>query len=239
MTPFREKAQVFIIGLTIGLLIAGAFFILKLDDYFKELSIYKKVTQTFSSQPETPESTEVKTDEEKEPVAKTKKIKIEAAEDKTEKAAPVKEQVMDADTMRTVRPDSASDAFAADDNIVVRKDELLMAKTLDVTNLNPLTKPTAKDSLLQKVSGIKDDKTADRQMFNVEFWESPLHYKGYKLSKYKMVLYGFASAEGLKIYKLDDSYYLRTGGLVYRLDYTTDFKPYERITDEQIISRLK
>ena len=239
MSPFREKAQVFIIGLTIGLLIAGAFFILKLDNYFKELSIYKKVTQTFSAQPETPENTVTKPGAEKEPAAKTKKIKIEATAVKSEEGTTAKEPVMDADTMRTLRHDTLGEGASEDANIVVRKDELLMAKTLEVTSLNPAIKTTAKDSLLQKVSGIKDDKTADKQLFNVEFWESPLHYKGYKLSKYKMVLYGFASAEGLKIYRLDEAYYLKSGGLVYRLEYANDFRPYERITDELIIAKLK
>lgn len=239
MSPFREKAQVFVIGLTIGLLIAGAFFVLKLDNYFKEMSIYKKVSQTFSSTPETPENTTVKPDTEKESPAKTKKIKIESAEPQTQDATQTQEPVMDADTMRTSRHDTLNAESMNADNIIVRKDELLSSKTLDVTNLNPVTKPTAKDSLLQKVSGIKDDKTTDKQFFNVEFWESPLHYKGYKLSKYKMVLYGFASADALKIYKLDDVYYLKSSGFVYRLDYTTDYRPYERITDEQIIARLK
>ncbi len=235
MSNFKDKAQVFVIGLSIGLLIAGAFFILKLDDYFKELSIYKKVSQTFSSHPDSIVTIVEKPDADKE--IKTKKNKSAEPEQKQE-AENTSVQAMDADTLSAAKADSLLPLMAGNDDFVVRKDELLSTKTIEVLNLSPV-KPTAKDSLLQKVSGIKDDKTTDKQFFNVEFWESPLHYKGYKLSKYKMVLYGFASADNLKLYRLDDVTYLKTGAFVYRLDYVSDFKPYERITDEQIISKLK
>ncbi|MCW3083909.1 MAG: hypothetical protein JWP12_1275 [Bacteroidetes bacterium] len=236
MSNFKDKAQVFVIGLSIGLLIAGAFFILKLDDYFKELSIYKKVSQTFSSHPDSVVTVMEKPDAGKE--VKTKKNKSTEPEQKEEMQT-TSAQAMDADTLSGAKPDSLLPLMAGGDDFVVRKDELLSTKTIEVFNLNPTVKSTAKDSLLQKVSGIKDDKTTDKQFFNVEFWESPLHYKGYKLSKYKMVLYGYASADNLKLYRLDDVIYLKTGTFVYRLDYVSDFKPYERITDEQIISKLK
>ncbi len=43
MSNFRERSQLFLLGLMFGLLIGCGFFILKLDDYFKELSVYKSV----------------------------------------------------------------------------------------------------------------------------------------------------------------------------------------------------
>ncbi len=135
------------------------------------------------------------------------------------------------DTMFTVNPESS--------DIVVRKDELLSTKTLEVNNLSPVAKASAKDSLLQKVSGMKDDKNSASQFFNIEFWKSPLNYKGYKMSKYKIVLYGIAYAEGLKVYRLDDVVYLKQSSFFYRLDYGSDFRQYERITDETVINKLK
>ena len=126
------------------------------------------------------------------------------------------------------------------DDIIVRKDELLSTKTVDVVNLNPLaSRNNAKDSLVQKISGIKDDKNVSQQFFNIEFWQSPLNYKGYKMSKYKIILYGIESPEGLKIFKVDDLIYLKKNSTVYKLDYSSEFKSYEHITDENIISKLK
>ena len=126
------------------------------------------------------------------------------------------------------------------DDVVVRKDELLSTKTVEVINLNPtVSRANAKDSLLQKVSGIRDDRNNTKQYFNIEFWQSPLNYKGYKMSKYKIVLYGIALNDGMKVFKLDDVIYLKNLTNVFKLDYTSDFAFYERITDELIISKLK
>lgn len=237
MSGFKEKAQVFIIGLAIGLLVAGAFFILKLDDYIKELSIYKNVTQTFSSEEKTAAPPEKTASLETGKKSGTKKNK----EEKAVEERATEENTAERDTLKAVVvKDSVNAEFTAGDDIVVRKDELLSTKTMDVFNLNATAnRTTAKDSLLQRISGIKDDKNSEKQMFNVEFWSSPLNYKGYKLGKYKMVLYGIASADGLKIYKLDDEIYLKYQSLVYHLEYSADFRQYERITDESIISKLK
>src|ERR1035437_1411750 len=56
MSSFKDKSQVFVIGLMAGLIVAGGFFILKLDNYFKELSFYKSISKTFSSDSKTNES---------------------------------------------------------------------------------------------------------------------------------------------------------------------------------------
>lgn len=239
MSGFKEKAQIFIIGLSLGLLIAGAFFILKLDDYFKELNLYKKVSQTFTPAKEniTAEQNPI-IEKQKNAVVKPAKKKVETFD-----SAEIKKKeniVLETDTAKIHKPDTLSSTFVATDDIIVKKDELLSVKTLEVFNMNPTAqKPSAKDSLLQKVSGIKDDRNTGKQMFNVEFWQSPLNYKGYKMSKYKIVLYGINSAEGLKLFKLDEMIYMKYQSAVYKFDYTGDFRQYDRITDEQIINKLK
>ena len=42
---FRDKLQVFFLGLLLGLVLGGGFFLLKLDQYVKELSFYKSLTE--------------------------------------------------------------------------------------------------------------------------------------------------------------------------------------------------
>jgi hypothetical protein len=242
MSNFKEKAQVFIIGLSIGLLIAGAFFILKLDDYFKELNLYKKVSQTFipvKDHQAIEEETHVE-EKQKKIITKTSKKVIEET-DSTEINQKEK-QLAEKDTTKINKSDTlfSNTLLTPSDDIIVKKDELLSTKTVEVYNLNPVaSKLSGKDSLLQKVSGIKDDKITGKQMFNVEFWQSPLNYKGYRMSKYKIILYGIGSAEGLKLYKLDDIIYLKLSSNIYKLDYAADFRQYDRITDELIINKLK
>ena len=244
MSSFREKLQVFLLGLMVGLIIAGSFFILKLDNYFKELNFYKSISKTFSSAPKTDESI-VKYDEsDKTPEKKSSStfVKNKPGYSDSSKIKNAKANlVLDADTLNSYAlKDSMTANMGSSDNIVVRKDELLSTKTFDVINLDqPVSRANNKDSLLQKVSGIRDDRNNPKQFFNVEFWQSPLNYKGFKMSKYKIVLYGIALNDEIKIYKLDDVIYLKNSSLVLKLDYANDFRQFDRITDELIMNKLK
>lgn len=235
MSSFKEKSYGFIIGILVGLIIAGGFFIFKLDDYFKELSFYKSVSNTFSSESKTEETPAKETTS----VEKTKKSKTKVADFSKNQEQMKEDVVVKTDTNSITKDTLTLENPGGDEVMVVRKDELLFTKTLEIINLDPVAKMNGKDSLLQKVSGIRDDRSAGKQYMNLELWSSPLNYKGYKMSKCKLIMYGIASPEGLKLYRLDDVVYIKSASLVYRVDATGEFKPYERITDESVISRLK
>jgi len=251
MSNFKEKSQSFIIGLMAGLLIAGGFFILKLDDYFKELNFYKNIAKTFVSDSKKLESSVKSEDTVLAQKKKTKpnisKNKSVSVSDSTAEKKTKTDLVFDADTLKKyLSMDTAASnntstiSNTSSEEIVVRKDELLSTKTIEIINLNPsASNRNSKDSLLQKVSGIKDDKNGTKQFINIELWQSPLNYKGYKMSKYKIALYGLTSLEGVKVYILDDVIYLKSGATVNKLENSSEFRPYERITEENLISKLK
>ncbi len=244
MSSFKEKSQIFIMGLMAGLIIAGGFFILKLDDYFKELNFYKTVAKTFHSEPKI-DATPLKvvdTAPAKEKKSKEYTVKNSAVsnEDSVETVTSKTEIAIVGDTIKTDQlKDTAIVSNVPAEEIVVRKDELVATKTIEVINLNPLSHANHKDSLLQKVSGIKDDRASSKQYFNIEIWQSPLNYKGYKMTKYKISLYGVLSADALKVYAIDDDIYLKNSSTVYKLENSSDFRAYEHITDENIIAKLK
>ncbi len=234
-----------------GLLIAGGFFILKLDDYFKELNFYKNIAKTFVSDSKNLESS-VKS-EDTEPV-KEKKAKPALSQDKSISSVDSidlkktkTDMVLDADTLKkylsmdtAASKNTSAITSSSSEDIVVRKDELLSTKTVEIINLSAVASSrNSKDSLLQKVSGIKDDKNITKQFINIELWQSPLNYRGYKMSKYKIALYGVTSLEALKVYSLDDVIYLKNGAIVNKLENSSEFRPYERITEENLISKLK
>jgi hypothetical protein len=237
MKSFKEKVPVFLLGLMFGVLIAGSFFILKLDDYLKDLSVYKTITNSFGDKPSEVKELSRTPARSTKPSKKNKhkQIVLESVDTIPSKPSRVNKTVP-VDTMGMLSTDSIG---SSQENIIVKKDELISTITLEINNVSPASSRAAKDSLLQKVSGIRDDRNAGKQMINVEFWRSPLNYKGYKLSKYKMVLYGIPGSEGIKIYRLDDVIYLKYNSFIYRLDYVSEFKPYERITDENITSKLR
>lgn len=246
MSNFKEKSQVFIMGLMAGLIIAGGFFILKLDDYFKELNFYKNIAKSFHQDSKNGEAT-VKL-EDKTPV-KEKKSKDITTKNKSissiDSSNIIKEKtdfVLNADTLNShlTKDSLLLTASSASEDIVVRKDEMISSKTVEIINLNSgVNHLNSKDSLLQKVSGIKDDKNNTKQFINIELWQSPLNYKGYKMSKYKIALYGVSSLEGLKVYTLDEVIYIKNGGIVYKLENSSEFRPYDRITEENLISKFK
>lgn len=241
MINFKEKSQTFIMGMMAGLIIAGGFFILKLDDYFTELNFYKNVAKTFYINSKSSESA-IKTDETKQS-DKTKPILIGSKKRILAKADSINKKsnlLLKADTLKNhFMKDSISYSDPTED-IVVRKDELLSTKTVEVINLNPVESNTNhSDSLLQKVSGIRDDKNATKQFFNVELWQSPLNYKGYKMSKYKIIVYGINSTDGIKMYKMDEDIYFKNASVVYKLEPSNDFKPYQSVADPSIINKLK
>lgn len=251
MGNFKEKSQSFIIGLMAGLIIAGGFFILKLDDYFKELNFYKNIAKTFVSDSKNLESSvkskEVEPVQEKKIKPNISKNKPVSSIDSLDLKKTKTDLVLDADslkkylTMDTIASKNTSAiTTTSSEDIIVRKDELLSTKTVEIINLSPVASSrNSKDSLLQKVSGIKDDKNISKQFINIELWQSPLNYRGYKMSKYKIALYGVTSLEGLKVYILDDVIYLKNGAIVNKLENSSEFRPYERITDENLISKLK
>jgi hypothetical protein len=120
------------------------------------------------------------------------------------------------------------------DNIVIRKDELLGVKTLELKDLNPLFHKTYKDSLLEKISEVKDDRQMlKKQLMNVEFWKSPLNYKGYKLSKNNVILYGLTDTQNVSIYMIENTIYMRHASIVYKLEYSNYFKPFDHIVEDQ------
>lgn len=244
MSNFKEKSQVFIIGLMTGLIIAGAFFVLKLDDYFKELNFYKNIAKTFVEDSKGKEF--IKANDKI--VIKEKKSKSNSINNKSatniDSSAITKEEtdfIVDADTLNDFSAkDSATIKISSvSEDIVLRKDELLFTKTIEVINLSPVaTQTSSKDSLLKKVTGIKENKNNIKQLVNIELWQSPLNYKGYKMSKNKIALYDIVSADGLLVYILNDVVYLKHGPVVYKLENSSEFRPYERITDDSLISKL-
>lgn len=233
MSNFKRKAQPFFLGLLLGIVIAGTFFILRLDNYFKELNVYKNFAKTFldqqsaASQKEEPKKslpTKIKNKRQSEQIVSTSE---------PEKKEAISDQPLS-------QPDSASKHGHFSDDIVVRKDELLNIRTVELFNLSPIVSKTRKDSLLEKVSDIHDNKgNTGKQSMQIEFWKSPLNYKGYKLSKYNVILYGLTDTQNLKLFTLDDIFYMKHASVVYKLDYNADFKPFERVMDEGVLNNFK
>lgn len=142
--------------------------------------------------------------------------------------------------------ENSSDTTREED-IVVRKDVLLSVKTIKATARSMVDNvQDADDKSLAKELTDKLNPEAKlpepeikTKTYQVEFWQSPINFKGYKMSKNKIVLFGIDEPGLLKIYTLDNSVYIGHYQNIYKLESTDDFMSLNKIKDSTILTLLK
>ncbi len=137
--------------------------------------------------------------------------------------------------------ENATPHLAADDsNVVVMTDEMVAARSVSLTSLDSSEQnPAARSS--DSVIGVLNDETPRKAgtQYQIEFWESPINLKGYKMTAGKLILFGINSIAPVKLIKWKGTIYIVTGQDVFRTEFTDDFRPYEKMTDKNLIKKLK
>lgn len=123
-----------------------------------------------------------------------------------------------------------------DDEIVVKKDELLFAEMLMLINLET-EKANTSDSLAKVAANIKEP--VINQFYQVEYWKSPLNYRGYKFGKNKLVVYGIEYLDKGSIFKWKENFYFKANGRVYALEKTSEFKPYDIANNPDLLQLIE
>ena len=90
-----------------------------------------------------------------------------------------------------------------------------------------------KDSVIKDLLGIKENRPTD---MIIQFWESPLGYSGYKLSRNTLVLYGLSDQFKYTVYFKGNNYYLATKELFYVLKETSDFLSFKSADRNAILN---
>ena len=71
--------------------------------------------------------------------------------------------------------------------------------------------------------------------YTIEYWQSPINFKGYKLVGYTLQLYGLGDQQAsVKLYKVDYQLYLRMNGVVYELRSCADGCAFSQTKDDSI-----
>lgn len=109
-----------------------------------------------------------------------------------------------------------------DDEIVIAKDEFLFAKNIEIkgfTNQNNSNESNL-DSLLI------NDKTqkASGNIVKVEFWRSPINYKGYKFINNKLILFGINNYDNANLVNRNGKIYLSYQNNNYLIEKNNDFQ---------------
>jgi DNA-directed RNA polymerase specialized sigma24 family protein len=136
-------------------------------------------------------------------------------------------------------------------DIIVKKDELLYTIYSKVRVMSgdddTLSADTAKNytaSTAEKTAQLLNPEaklpTEDKKVtvYQVELWKSPINYKGYKMQKSKIVIFGIDRPELVKFIDYDDDIYLQSGTSFYMLVPSIDFRPFVKVKDKSVIAEL-
>ena len=125
--------------------------------------------------------------------------------------------------------------------IVVRKDQM-------ITSMNVLAQQPA----LQKNTAAKDNNLTQETVqrlnpsaglpnednaamnFQVEFWESPVNYRGYKRSGNTIQLYGVEPVDDVVLYLINNRLVLHIGQEYFELRQGDSFQPYHVIKESEL-----
>lgn len=118
-----------------------------------------------------------------------------------------------------------------DKEITVATEELIIVKNIKLINLDG----APKDSLAGKLADVNEDNTS---LYFVEFWKTPLNSKGYRMTRNRIILYGFSDFSSINLYKVDDAFYLKNSEQVYKLTTGADFMPMERVNDSDLLAKI-
>jgi hypothetical protein len=108
------------------------------------------------------------------------------------------------------------------------------SKKLGVAKLpsNTNTKPAAAEKVDTEVSK-KKDRGPSALKITIEFWQSPVNFKGYKYWGNTVQLYGADQATA-RLFIINNEFYLRDNGKVYLLLISPDATPYKPILDDNL-----
>ena len=111
------------------------------------------------------------------------------------------------------------------EDILVERDQLLSTELVRIENVynDSLAAPTNVliDSLREKLNIIEKDWP---EYLKIEMWKSPLNYKGYKMSKSTLIVYGLLNELILHVYSKGDTIFVETNEMSYQFEQTSDFK---------------
>jgi hypothetical protein len=206
----KRNIQTFIFGVSIGLIIGVGFFMFKLDDYFSKLRDASTQQIKVIEQP-------VKIEEKKEEnTTPENRFKIST------KVSPYT-NYKEVDSLLKEKQELA--------HVNVATGQMISVKNIKLIDLDK----GQKDTLAAKLAGVS---TPETDLFFVEFWRTPLNSKGYRMSKNRIVLYGFNDFSSFNLYKVDDIFYLKSEEQVYKLNSGGEFMPMERVNDNDLLAKI-
>jgi hypothetical protein len=119
--------------------------------------------------------------------------------------------------------------------VLLAQDKLLLTRKVVLPALPD--KRTTAERLLDSLLGNTQNYNKEQTLY-VEFWESPLNSRGYKMSKNKIMFYGIKLFDFTSISLHGNVIYLKYLNDLYPLELTNSFKPLIPLRDTYIIDPI-
>jgi len=177
------------------------------------------------------------------------KSSSEPASAKTNPEEMAQRPLTDTSDLGLSQPASAGDTLSGslDEDIIVKQDQLLISAVLPVNQkqVQNLEEKKAEESLADEAAG-KLNPSADlpvqektESTFQVEFWISPINYRGYKLTKNQLILFGIEEPDAVKLFRVNDEMYMTYLKETYKLNASSEFGSYVKLKESEIPLALK
>lgn len=114
----------------------------------------------------------------------------------------------------------------------LRKEKLIGHEIVKVYGAEMSGRST--DSLAAVMAGVQFHSSS---FMEVEYWSSPVHYRGYKMSKSKLWLFGYGPGS-IHLYRVSDQWYMTDAKQAYALTIGTDFGPLKPLQDKKLSASL-
>lgn len=118
-------------------------------------------------------------------------------------------------------------------NEIVKKEKMIGLAKVKVVNKAGEKSRDKVDTLLNEANNIKDDQPS--KQFDIEFWQTPLNSRGYRMGKGKIALYGMDPESPIALFQLEEGLFLRSGNTVYRLESSPEFKSLRSVNEKNIL----
>lgn len=139
---------------------------------------------------------------------------------------------------------SAQTDLESGEEIIVKRDELLATLNLKVIDKSAVTQPDQDNITSTTVEKLNPEAklpepASHQEMFRVELWKSPINFKGYRLVKNRLTLFGVEQNVILRIYKLGEELFLEyEPGTFSKLYQGDQFNAFVRVKDPEVLSQL-
>lgn len=218
------------VGLLLGIILGGLIVYFALGGSVKNIYVFNQPSKQVEGNNKEVKDKETQVKKEKVPSQVVIKYLKKDDASKDEDSEDVK--VTESDTILRSQNNIVLKNTSEEEEIIVKKDEILFSEMLMVIDLDTVKTNTG-DSLAKSAANIKEPDI--NQFYQVEYWKSPLNYRGYKFSKNKLLVYGIEYLDKGSIFRWKENFYFRANGIVYELEKTPEFRPYEIVNNPDLL----